>query len=217
MNFYKIVPAVLATVVSVGVLSSTVVSAEELNPAKSQATVEIKPGDTKKPTDPIDPEEPDKPTGQVGNLTIDYVSSLDFGSFQLQSGAVILKANQERQKNPNVQVTDKRGTGEGWTLTVAQTQEFKSAEGHTLAGAKLTLPAGNLKTNNINNNNAPTPKTVVVNADSNVVMLAEKGQGLGTWLDQFAREQTTLEIPSGNYAGSYESELTWTLSNAPQA
>ncbi|PEF42452.1 peptidase [Bacillus cereus] len=216
MNFYKIVPAVIATFVGVGVASATAVSAEEQGPAKSQATVEILPGDETKPTDPIDPEDPDKGTGQTGDLTIDYVSSLDFGSFQLESKSVTLEANQDRQNDPNVQVTDKRGTGDGWTLTVAQTQEFKSAEGHTLAGAQLTLPAGNLKTNNINNNNAPTPKTVAVNAEPNVVMVAEKDQGLGTWVNQFARENTTLEIPAGNYAGSYESELTWTLSNAPQ-
>lgn len=213
MNFYKIVPAVIATFV--GVASATAVSAEEQAPAKSQATVEITPGDTTAPVDPIDPTDP--PTGQIGNLTIDHVSSLDFGSFQLQSGAVTLKVNQDSDKNPNVQVTDKRGTGNGWTLTVAQTQEFKSTEGHTLAGAKLTLPAGNLLTNNVNSNdNAPSTKSVVVNAEPNVVMVAANGQGLGTWADQFAKEDTTLEIPSGNYAGSYESELTWTLSNAPQ-
>ncbi|PFO90339.1 WxL domain-containing protein [Bacillus cereus] len=215
MKFYKIVPAVIATFVGVGVASATAVSAEEQVPAKSQATVEITPGDTTTPVDPIDPTDP--PTGQVGDLTIDHVSSLDFGSFQLQSGTVTLTANQESDKDPNVQVTDKRGTGAGWTLTVAQTQEFKSAEGHTLAGAKLTLPAGNLLTNNVNNKeNAPSTKSVVVNAEPNVVMVAANGQGLGTWADQFARENTTLEIPSGNYAGSYESELTWTLSNAPQ-
>ncbi|MED3687099.1 WxL domain-containing protein [Bacillus thuringiensis] len=215
MNFYKIVPALLVTFVGVGVVSATAVSAEEQAPARSQATVEITPGDTTKPVDPIDPTDP--PTGQLGNLTIDHVSSLNFGSFQLQSGSVTLTANQEIDKNPNVQVTDKRGTGDGWTLTVAQTQEFKSAEGHTLAGAKLTLPAGNLLTNNVNNkDNAPSTKSVVVNVESNVVMVAAKNQGLGTWANQFARENTTLEIPSGNYAGSYESELTWTLSNAPQ-
>ncbi|MDZ5606383.1 WxL domain-containing protein [Bacillus pseudomycoides] len=215
MRFYKIGPAVIATFVGVGVASATAVSAEEAGPAKSQATVEIQPGDTTKPVDPIDPTDP--PTGQIGNLTIDHVSSLDFGSFQLQSGSVTLTANQDSEKDPNVQVTDKRGTGDGWTLTVAQTQEFKSAEGHTLAGAKLTLPAGNLLTNNVNNkDNAPSTKSVVVNAEPNVVMVAAKNQGLGTWADQFARENTTLEIPSGNFAGSYESELTWTLSNAPQ-
>lgn len=215
MKFYKIVPAVIATFVGVGVASATAVSAEEAGPAKSQATVEITPGDTTTPVDPIDPTDP--PTGQIGNLTIDHVSSLDFGSFQLQSGAITLTANQNSDKDPNVQVTDKRGTGDGWALTVAQTQEFKSAEGHTLAGAKLTLPAGNLLTNNVNNkDNAPSTKSVVVNAEPNVVMVAANGQGLGTWADQFARENTTLEIPSGNYAGSYESELTWTLANAPQ-
>lgn len=215
MKFYKIVPAVIATFVGVGVASATAVSAEEAGPAKSQATVEIMPGDTTTPVDPIDPTDP--PTGQIGNLTIDHVSSLDFGSFQLQSGAITLTANQNSDKDPNVQVTDKRGTGDGWTLTVAQTQEFKSAEGHTLAGAKLTLPAGNLLTNNVNNkDNAPSTKSVVVNAEPNVVMVAANGQGLGTWADQFARENTTLEIPSGNYAGSYESELTWTLANVPQ-
>lgn len=215
MKFYKIVPAVIATFVGVGVASATAVSAEEAGPAKSQATVEITPGDTTTPVPPID--ETDPPTGQVGNLTIDHVSSLDFGSFQLQSGTTTLTANQKSDKDPNVQVTDKRGTGDGWTLTVAQTQEFKSAEGHTLAGAKLSLPAGNLLTTNINNkDNAPSTKAVVVNAEPNVVMVAANGQGLGSWADQFARENTTLEIPAGNYAGSYESELTWTLSNAPQ-
>ncbi|MGF9853136.1 WxL domain-containing protein [Bacillus paramobilis] len=214
MRFYKIVPAVIVTFV--GIASSTAVSAEETGPAKSQAIVEIQPGDTTTPTDPIDPEGPDKPTGQVGNLTIDYVSSLDFGSFQLQSESVTLKANQNREKDPKVQVTDKRGTGEGWTLTVAQTKEFKSTKGHTLAGAKLTLPVGNLKTNNINKESAPSTKSVVVNAEPNIIMTAAKDQGLGTWVDEFARENTTLEIPAGNYAGIYESELTWTLSNAPQ-
>ncbi|MDT1957105.1 WxL domain-containing protein [Carnobacterium divergens] len=211
----------LATLTLLGSFATTTIANadEATKPVTSSADVTIEKGDDTKPTDPIEPpEEPDKPTGQTGDLTIDYVTSLDFGSFKLgDNGAksVKLTANKEREQEPKVQVTDKRGSGKGWTLTVAQTKVFKSAE-HTLIGASLTLPAGTTSTSNATSDQAPTTKEVLVNDAPNEVMTAAAEQGLGTWVDTFEKEATTLEIPSGNYAGTYQAELTWTLSNAPQ-
>lgn len=187
--------------------------------AESEITVGIEPGDDSTPTDPIDPEDPDNPgdggTGQTGNLTIDIVTNLDFGSFKLTPEATTVTANEDNKVNPTAQVTDKRGTGAGWTLDVA-ISDFTSKDSHILKGAELSVPKGELKTNNMDQTLAPNTFALVLNKDPQTIMSADKDKGLGTWADSYDKKETTLSIPAGNYAGQYGSTMTWTLSNAPK-
>ncbi|MGX7138972.1 WxL domain-containing protein [Enterococcus silesiacus] len=216
----------VAAILSMSLFTATTTFAEEVEPpvddakkAESHVKVGIEPGDDKEPTNPIDPEDPDNPgeggTGQTGNLTIDMVTNLDFGAFKLSSEATTLTANKENKANPTAQVTDKRGTGAGWTLGV-EMSDFKSADEHILKGAQLSIPKGELKTNNTDKTLAPENFALVVNKEQQVIMTANKDKGLGTWADSYDKEQTKLAIPAGNYVGEYASTLTWTLSNAPK-
>ncbi|WP_207696039.1 hypothetical protein DOK67_0000597 [Enterococcus sp. DIV0212c] len=219
----------VAALLSISLIGSTISFAEEnegggdqpeaSKKAESQIKVGIEPGDDKVPTDPIDPEDPENPgeggTGQIGNLTIDMITNLDFGTFKLTSKETTVTPNKDKTKNPMTQVTDKRGTGAGWTLDVAMS-EFKSKDKKTLKGAKLTIPKGELKTNNVDKAFAPENFEVSVNDEAQTIMTAAKDKGLGTWANSYSKEETKLTIPAGNFAGEYGSTLTWTLSNAPK-
>lgn len=114
--------------------------------ATSHGHITITPGDgTTGPTAPIEPSEPGGETGNVGSLTIDYVSPLEFDSHPLASGSVEYTTTTQ---NPNVQVTDTRGTGAGWTLQVS-TSPFIDQTDNTkiLKGAVVSLPSGTAVTN----------------------------------------------------------------------
>lgn len=212
----KINLALLALTV-LGTASATTTFADENNrQAESKISVGIEPGDDTEPTDPIEPGEPgDGGTGQTGNLTIDKVSNLDFGSFKLSSESIVVTANQDKETNPSAQVTDKRGTGAGWDLQV-EVSDFKSEDSHTIKGAQLSLPKGELKTNNVDNTAAPENYALEVNNQPQTLMSAEIDKGMGSWANVFDKTQTKLMIPAGNYAGEYGATLTWTLTNAPK-
>lgn len=216
----KKISLLLLSVATLNTIGMSQVFADDVNPkAESHINIGIEPGDDSESTNPIDPEDPENPgeggTGQKGNLTIDNVSNLDFGSFKLSSDSMTLTANKDKTVNPSAQVTDKRGTGAGWNLQV-EISDFESSDNHVLKGAQLTLPKGEIKTNNVDNTLAPEVFSLKVNNEPQTVMSASKDKGLGTWADSFNKEQTELMIPAGNFVGEYAATLTWTLSNAPK-
>lgn len=218
----KLIPTVMLLSISILGAAMSFAAEEEQGPKKadSKVNVGVEPGDdTETPTDPIDPEDPENPgeggTGQTGPLTIDMVTNLDFGTFKLTSGAVTVTANKDKKKNPMAQVTDKRGTGAGWTLDVA-ISDFQSTDSHVLKGAELSIPKGELKSNVLDQTIAPETFALVVNKDPQTIMAATKDKGLGTWANSYEKTQTNLTIPAGNYVGEYGATMTWTLSNAPK-
>ncbi|MGG4397586.1 WxL domain-containing protein [Paenibacillus thiaminolyticus] len=195
------------------------VSAEEASSstATSQGSITITSEDTVTP--PIEPSEPGGETGNEGTLTIDNVSPLLFASHTLAGGDVTYTTT---TKNPNVQVTDIRGTGAGWTLQVSATP-FKDKTDNTkvLKGAIVTLPIGMLITSQDNVSTAPTAKQVQLSTDSDVtapenLMVAKADTGLGTWVDKFDASEVTIQVPAGNLTGDYVSTLYWSLLDAPQ-
>ncbi|MGM0838270.1 MAG: WxL domain-containing protein [Bacillota bacterium] len=199
---------------------TTVTGSENGLGATSHGHITITPGDeTTGPTDPIFPSEPGGETGNEGSLTIDNVSPLEFDSHQLASGVVEYTTT---TTNPNVQVTDKRGTGVGWTLQVA-TSPFTDQTDETkiLKGAMITLPIGTAETNPGNVSPAPELREVQLGTDSGTssaqtLMRADVDTGLGTWVDKFDPSSVKISVPSGNLAGDYVSTLTWSLVDAPQ-
>src|SRR5699024_4539220 len=84
--------------------------------AVSHGHIKIIPNKNPSPTDPIEPSTPGGSTGNAGLLTIDNVTPLLFDTHELSSGAVEYVTSSQ---NPNVQVTDIRGTGVGWSLQVS--------------------------------------------------------------------------------------------------
>ena len=83
----------------------------------------VDPVDPTNPVKPVDPTDPSGPKpGTAGPLSIDYASSLDFGSQKITSKDEIYKAKAQKyldkdnveKTGPNfVQVTDNRGTEKG--------------------------------------------------------------------------------------------------------
>ncbi|ALS02795.1 peptidase [Enterococcus silesiacus] len=187
--------------------------------ATSHAHMTLQPGDgTTDPTDPIDPSEPGGETGNKGPLTIDNVTPLEFGEHKLAGGESIYSSTSE---HPNVQITDSRGEGKGWTLQITSSQftDIKDAK-KTLKGAVLTLPAGELKTIDGNVSGKPTTKEIHLATDqptAEVLMVAKDKTGMGTWEDLFNEENVTVKVPAGNFSGEYVSTLTWTMLDTPKA
>lgn len=175
------------------------------------------------PTDPGDPD--DSPTGNVGPLTLDYVSSVNFAEHSIESGTEIYQSTTLR---PFIQVSDRRGTGEGWnvsaTMSVFQNEELENA----LPGAILTFANGNLITAPNNTTTPPEANSdIVLNAggDARTVINAELNSGLGSWLTRWfpsenaegnLNDNVTLEIPAGAATlGDNTAIISWTLTAGP--
>ncbi|MBO0470288.1 WxL domain-containing protein [Enterococcus sp. DIV0242_7C1] len=158
-------------------------------------------------------------TGQTGLLTIDAVPQFDFkgeglsGTFTDTLTASQSAANYTR----NAQVTDRRGTGEGWSLGL-NISPFKS-NGTALRGMTMSIP---VSVSPVNGNASNAPSIVnniqgIVDTtnglDAGPIVVAESGEGLGTWVTEFQNAEVT--ISDGNVAGAYHSTFTWSLSALP--
>ena len=178
----------------------------------------VDPVDPTNPVKPVDPTDPSGPKpGTAGPLSIDYASSLDFGSQKITSKDEIYKAKAQKyldkdnveKTGPNfVQVTDNRGTEKGWTLP----------------GAEITFKNGNVVT--ASDSEKPTGQATIVadpSGDLKNVMSAKDGQGAGTYLLDWgtdaatAAESIELSVPGSTtkYAKKYSTTFTWVLSDTP--
>lgn len=202
-------------------MGALTVYADDLS-GKSTAKIGLTKQDPDHPVGPIDPLDPDdnpssnQPTGNTGDLRIDYISNIDFGT-QMISGKTETYQATAPANMVEAQISDLRGTGAGWNLQVnydpAQSG-FSSAD-QTLKGAELTLPVGQTKTVADSQSAAPATNEITVNDDAQNIMSAVKDTGLGTWADEMTTSQVKLKVPSGNLAGAYTATLVWTLTDAP--
>lgn len=204
-----------------------------------------------KPIDPINPNDPDNPhqPGTNGPLSIDYVSDFNFGQQKISSKDMTYNAKAQYYSNdalaPTVlyaQVTDNRGTGQGWNLMVKQNDQLKTADGaNTLTGAEISIKGMNAKTQA-----SSEAGLVAAGSDINFVpggaavlaMNAPANAGQGTWVDRFGETSNvvdeagtdegvadrkvdnavTLSVPgsTNKIAGQkYSTSLTWTLADTP--
>lgn len=189
------------------------------------------------PTNPDNPFDPDNPTqpGTNGPLSIDYASSLDFGTQKISTKndyyfAKLTKgtdSNDQPKSVPNyVQVTDNTGSNQGWNLNVTQTEEFTNTDtGHVLAGAALVFFGPTLLTLTGSDAGKPIHEaeiTPIVGQASRVVTAFEN-QGQGTWVISFTDDDTggaqsiALVVPgaSTKELGAYTTTLKWTLGQTP--
>lgn len=156
----KSIFAILATsVLTMSVIGS--VYANDGGQYSPKGTVKFTPSD--KPTKPVNPLNPNPESpiipsvpdgskvddGTAGPLSLDFASSLDFGIQQITSTTVSYNASAQKYSDqyghnetsgPDfVQLTDNRGTFSGWTLSVKQVGQFKTANGDELHGASVTF------------------------------------------------------------------------------
>lgn len=201
------------------------------------------------PWDPTEPEGKPKP-GTSGPLSIDFVSSFDFGaneisnddrSYYARSQLILNKDGSEIEARPNfVQVTDNRGTGKGWTLTVKQQGQLKSEDitpNSELTGAYIKLSSPKVRSNP--NAIAPTTTEEIILdplSSENVVLSASTDEGEGTWTNSWGEtEVVTEETEDGESKNAsitkavelfvpgetpkdavvYKSILTWIISDLP--
>ncbi|HGL5645168.1 TPA: WxL domain-containing protein [Enterococcus faecium] len=214
---------ILATLlISTTILAGTVaVHADDLS-GKSTAKIGLTKQDPDNPVGPIDPIDPDDnppsndPTGNTGDLRIDYISNIDFGT-QTISGKTETYIAEKPASLTESQVSDLRGTGAGWHLQVNYDTEKPgfTSEDKTLSGAELTLPSGTAKSVVDNKATPPATSEVVVNDAAQNIMTAAANTGLGTWADEMDTANVSLKVPSGNLVGDYTATLVWTLSDAP--
>ncbi|MHC5252785.1 WxL domain-containing protein [Listeria kieliensis] len=188
--------------------------------------------DTDKPVEPTDPEIT-PPTS--GPLSIDYVSTIHFGTQKISGNDEVYYASLDKLKDtetgdinekPNfVQITDNRGSNAGWKLTVVQDAQFKNGSSE-LTGAKLKLINPTLKSSKKTDANTPTASEIVLNPDGTTsadAIVAQANQGMGTWFDTFGKDVTeaaksiSLSVPgdTAKIEGKYSTTLTWTLADTP--
>ncbi|MBC2098828.1 WxL domain-containing protein [Listeria booriae] len=222
-----------AKIATIGVITvaglfgaSTLVSADT---ATSTGKITLEADDS--PVTPLNPLDPDSPTpatpdpadptnpgtGNSGELTIDFLSNIDFGTQKVSGTSETYKA---LNTNPYIQVTDKRGNGDGWVLTASAT-DFKDGN-NVLKGAEMSFKNGQVRTQADNQSTAPTASDVTLNGSAQPVFQAAANAGMGTWIDVYsgtagANENVTLHVPAGNLAGDYDSSITWTLETSPSA
>lgn len=145
--------------------------------------------DPENPQDVVDPGDSPKTSG---DLRIDFVPQLNFGSNKLSTkdevyfGNAQLFHGETGARGNFVQVSDYRGTGSGWLLQVKQETQFRneSATNKELNGAVLSFDQS--WTNSIHSaDQAPIVSKDVIHIDNigETYNLAEakQGKGEGTW------------------------------------
>src|SRR5690625_310218 len=239
-NFKKIKKVMTLTMV--GAIAffgfSTAIMAAEVSEGESDANIEFTPGtgapEVVDPTnpeqpyepDPTDPTEPgDEPTGETGPLTLDYVSSVNFGEHEIESN---IQVYESLTLNPFIQVTDRRGTGEGWAVT-AVASEFEATQNEesneTLLGSIVTFSNGEaVSTSSSDAPNSAQEIALATGGDAAQVVTAAVDTGLGTWVNRWfpseadadLNDHVTLEVPGGAATtGAHTATIAWTLTDAP--
>ncbi|HAA5419923.1 TPA_asm: WxL domain-containing protein [Listeria monocytogenes] len=164
-----------------------------------------------------------------------YVDANDNGQQDLPGEVSVTK-----KVTPYAQISDVRGTNTGWTLSVTGSA-FKdsSTPAKTIPGAELTIPKSTVSSAT-STAQAPTgydSVTISMTGGAAVPVMAAKDmqtatptnfnddQGMGTWTDSFGSQAVSatdtskpkLSIPKNVVVadGTYQSTLTWTLSDTP--
>ncbi|MFS7394404.1 WxL domain-containing protein [Carnobacterium maltaromaticum] len=187
-------------------------------------------------TPPVNPKDPDNPiiptpidssdpenkgTGQIGPLSVDYVSNLKFGQQKISGRTIAYKA---LNADPFVQVTDLRGSGDGWSLS-AKMSPFTNKNNQELKGATLSMKNSMVKAGSTSNISLAPVKSDLLfdNQESKLVMNASNKGGRGTWLNVWsgteeANESIQLNVLAGTPEANteYTSSITWELEDAPK-
>ncbi|MBX8979362.1 WxL domain-containing protein, partial [Enterococcus gallinarum] len=195
------------------------------------------------PLDPLNPDlevnpenKPELPEDQ-GILSIDFVSSFNFGTQVISAQDQTYYAQPQRLMNedgtvngdeirPNyVQISDRRPKNKrnGWQLDVTQNEQFKGENNQELFGASLSLL--NQQVTSTQDGMTPVLQSVscvLIPGNRRTLLKAQGNEGAGTWIYRFGDTDTkeksvTLNIPKGTNpeATDYSTTLIWELSMVP--
>ena len=160
--------------------------------------------DPTKPVNPTNPDEKVEPEDQLTQLDQNQGLQAPYQLTMLQAFNLAPKITSDTKDcaqiqtfkdgttGPNyVQVTDKRGTQEGWTLSAVQNAQFKTAQNEELVGAALSI-ANRSVTSIVDAAYAPTPTAThtFVHGTEVELVKAEDGKGMGTWVYRFGKDAT---------------------------
>lgn len=239
MNMIKL-GTVSALLISTMVLGGEIFAAEvSLN---SNAVVEFE--ENTDQTNPVNPLDPDKPVlpidtidpdgeiteGTAGPLSIDFISSLNFGKQKISSvdqtyfakpqlvididgnndeevPLIDIDGNNEEEVPLFAQITDNRGTLGGWSLSVKQNGQFNNGDAThgELVGAKIEFLNGEVASSSVTMPsfvNSPIDVTADGEGASTVVMAASEGEGSGTFVYRLGNESSLEESVKLSVPGS---------------
>ncbi|MGG5325860.1 hypothetical protein IGJ83_003441 [Enterococcus pernyi] len=195
------------------------------------------------PVDPLDPEvevspenTPELPEDQ-GQLSIDFISSFNFGSQAISVNDQTYYAKLQRllnedgtvnefEERPNyIQISDRRPEKErnGWELAVTQKEQFKSEGNQVLNGASLVL--SNQQVITAQGGTAPSLQSDtrdLIPGQRRTLLKAQGNEGAGTWIYRWgdgetAGESVALKVPKGANpeVTTYKTTLIWELAAVP--
>ncbi|MEJ6347679.1 WxL domain-containing protein [Holzapfeliella sp. He02] len=246
-NLNKILGTTIALLSTTTLLGTTTVKAANHSAGSQQtdATLTFKTKDKTQPNRPVDPTNPSQPggtppntgdpnnngTNSGGPLSIDYAPNFDFGIGEVisESKTYNLKDakysdGQTRNHNPFVQVSDNRGTSEGWSLD-ASISNFTNSQGNTtqnLEGAQVSLQTSdNDKAigGHGTTSDAPDAKSepIVLSNSPQTLINAKENTGRGAWIQRYDPSKISLFVPGGSALSDtvYTAKITWTLSASP--
>ncbi|WP_432374542.1 WxL domain-containing protein [Lactiplantibacillus pentosus] len=154
------------------------------------------------------------------SLSVTDDTNLSFGSNTISTTDATLNAS----TTPTVEVSDLRGTNAGWSLTVAQGQQFNTAtdaSGSALTNAALTVASTKVSSDStVNTGNATlTPGTTTSGTTTNGAAgtVASASEGDGNGISTFTFGSSTLAVPGATtkLAKAYTTTLTWNLGDTP--
>lgn len=159
----------------------------------------------------------------TGALTIDYAAPFRFGKVQIKDGAYTIDSI---SKKDNVQVSDRRAIGAGWSLSAKLSNLTNTnTSKYQIKNAKITMTDGTVEGAANSAGEEPTVTQSIElqagAADSTLVTKAEAGAGMGIWLtrwDNVDPEPAKVQLhidDSTLVVGQYTGTINWTLAQQP--
>ena len=160
-------------------------------------------------------------TIKAGDRTINDVPTIDFGNVTILGSTAAPSINSSGKIDP-IKLSDCTGSLAGWQLKVKKSAFEKDGDSSkTLDGVKLTLTGGSFDQSSddiVADDAKDTVKNVVLSTVGHDEIVATAGEGTGSGATTINYDGATLELPDITKkvkVGTYSSELTWTLTDAP--
>ncbi|KRK95526.1 hypothetical protein FD25_GL000909 [Levilactobacillus acidifarinae DSM 19394] len=155
---------------------------------------------------------------------MDYISNLKFQQRGVTGNFITATATNQRAF---VQISDRRGTGTGWSLLLKPEPLVGQKDATSIEAATLSLGSAYFLASGANITKAPAfvAKSALPMNSYSLVARAQSvpgdRQGMGTWLLRLntkSTDPTTLNVASSAVTTqqNYQGTLSWLLTDAPQ-